>query len=93
MLDGLHLWGVQFVSLANAWWCSAAISSTINRAPYTFIRSAIWGQYLLEALASGRLRVKPEQTAAHVKEHGALDAGDNSERQRADSAVTLSSGC
>ena len=69
-----------------------AISSTINRAPYAHIRSAIWGEFLPEALESGRLRVtrRPGQVGTSVRENGALEVKDSSERQRADSAVTLS---
>jgi hypothetical protein len=67
-----------------------AISSTINRAQYTHIRSALWGEFLPEALASGQLRVRSGKTAATgVKADGALEVQDSLERQRADSAVAL----
>jgi hypothetical protein len=70
---------------------SLAISSTTNRGPYTHIRSAIWGEFLPEALASGQLCVKSRKTATTgVKANGALEVQDSLERQRADSAVTLS---
>jgi hypothetical protein len=69
-----------------------AISSTINRAPYTHIRSAIWGEFLPEALESGRLRVGRSGQAAvgAVKSNSTLRVGDSLERQRADSAVAMS---
>lgn len=58
------------------------------------IRSAIWGEFLPEALASGRLRVvkSARQTAIPgvVNTSGALDVKDVLERQRADSAVVMS---
>ena len=67
-----------------------AISSTINRAPYAHIRSAIWGEFLPQALASGQLRVRSGKTVTGVKANGGLEVQDSLERQRADSAVALS---
>ncbi len=69
------------------------VSTTINRNPHTFVRTAIWEEFLPLALKSRLLRPKPMQTVikAHWNDLGtALAAVKALPRKSSDGTVVIS---
>ncbi|KAL1588127.1 hypothetical protein WHR41_03336 [Cladosporium halotolerans] len=72
---------------------SIVVSTTINRNPHTFVRTAIWEEFLPLALKSRLLRPKPMQTVikAHWNDLGtALAAVKALPRKSSDGTVVIS---
>ncbi|KAM0717176.1 hypothetical protein Q7P37_007028 [Cladosporium fusiforme] len=72
---------------------SVVVSTTINRNPHTFVRTAIWEEFVPGALKSRRLRPKPTHTVIRARREDvvrALSAVDAIPRKAANGMIIMS---